>query len=69
MDQPNVTGDGDTSLSPAFWLAVMATGVATGLLGALVMGLRVSLQFLAFGYHSGSVEAGVEAARALGVTW
>jgi CIC family chloride channel protein len=64
MDQPNVTGDGDTALTPAFWLAVVATGVATGLLGALLMGLLFNLQYLAFGYHTGSFEAAVEGASA-----
>src|SRR5579863_2906236 len=37
MEQPNVTHDGDAALSARFWLAVVATGVATGLFGDLLM--------------------------------
>ena len=33
MEQPNVTHDGEARLSGMFWLAVIATGVATGLIG------------------------------------
>jgi CIC family chloride channel protein len=62
MEQPNVTGDGDTALTPAFWLAVVVTGVATGLLGALLMSLLFNVQYRAFGYRTGSFEAGVRAA-------
>jgi CIC family chloride channel protein len=36
MEQPNVTSDGDAALTPMFWLAVVLTGVATGLFGDLL---------------------------------
>jgi CIC family chloride channel protein len=64
MEQPNVTGDGDTPLNPTFWLAVVATGIAAGLIGAAFMLLLFNVQYWAFGYHSGSYEAGVRAASA-----
>jgi CIC family chloride channel protein len=57
MEQPNVTSDGEAALTPRFWLAVVATGVATGLLGAALMLLLFNVQYLAFGYHSGSLDA------------
>ena len=64
MEQPNVTGDGDTPLTPTFWVAVVATGIAAGLIGAAFMLLLFNVQYWAFGYHSGSYEAGIEAASA-----
>ena len=60
MEQPNATGDGDAALTPVFWFAVAVTGVATGLLGDLMMVILFNVQHVAFGYHSGSFEAGVE---------
>jgi H+/Cl- antiporter ClcA len=39
---------------------VVATGVATGLLGDLLMAVLFNVQYLAFGYHSGSFQAAVE---------
>jgi CIC family chloride channel protein len=65
MEQPNVVGDGDTPLNPRFWLAVVATGIAAGLIGAAFMVLLFNVQYWAFGYHSGSYQAGVEAASPL----
>ena len=65
MEQPNVTGDGEAALSPMFWLALVLTGVATGLLGAALMALLFHVQSAAFGYHRGDFESGVEAASAL----
>ncbi len=44
-----------------FWLAVGLTGVVTGLIGDLLMWLLFTVEHLAFGYHSGGFEAGVEA--------
>jgi chloride channel protein, CIC family len=64
MEQPNVTGDGDAALSARFWIAVAITGVATGLLGDLLMLVLFSVQHLAFNYHTGSLEAAVEATSA-----
>lgn len=49
MLQPNVTGDGEARLTPRFWVMVVVTGVATGLLGDLMMLILFSVQHLAFG--------------------
>jgi CIC family chloride channel protein len=64
-EQPNVTGDGDAALSPRFWAMLALTGVAAGLFGDLMMYLLFSVQHLAFGYHSGSLEAAVAQASGL----
>lgn len=61
-EQPNATGDGDAALTPKFWLMVVATGVAAGLFGDLMMLILFSVQHVAFGYHAGSLEAAVERA-------
>jgi H+/Cl- antiporter ClcA len=61
MEQPNATHDGQASLTPTFWLALVLTAVATGLFGS---GLMATLQFvekLAFAYHGGSYESAVAA--------
>ncbi len=60
MEQPNVTSDGDSPLTPGFWAAVVLTGVATGLLGALLMVILFGLEHLTFGYHTGTFEAAVK---------
>jgi len=65
MEQPNITSHGAGVLTPRFWLAVAAVGVAAGLLGALMMLILFNVQYAAFGYHSGSLEAGVEHASAV----
>jgi chloride channel protein, CIC family len=51
MMQPNVTGDGDTPLNTRFWVLVVVTGIATGLLGDLMMYILFSVEHLAFGVH------------------
>ena len=43
---------------------VAAVGVAAGLLGALMMLILFNVQYAAFGYHSGSLQEGVEHASA-----
>src|SRR5579884_1484929 len=58
-EQPNVTGDSDAALTPRFWAAVVATGVAAGLFGALMMGILHAVEHLAFGYHAGTFQAAV----------
>jgi chloride channel protein, CIC family len=63
-DQPNITSHGAGVLTPRFWVAVAAVGVATGLLGALMMLILFNVQYAAFGYHSGSLQHGVEQASA-----
>ena len=54
-EQPNAAGDGDAPLDPAFWLAVVLTGVLAGLFGALMMFLLRQAQHVAFGYDLGSL--------------
>jgi CIC family chloride channel protein len=65
MEQPNITSEGDAVLTPRFWLMVVLTGVATGLFGDLMMVILFSMEHLAFGYHSGTLEAAAERAPAL----
>jgi len=64
-EQPNATGDGEVALTPVFWAMVVLTGVATGLFGDLLMLILFTAEHLAFGYHSGTFEAGVEHASGL----
>jgi H+/Cl- antiporter ClcA len=59
MEQPNVTHDGDAALTPAFWVAIVLTGIATGLFGDLLMWILSVAERLAFSYHSGSYAAAV----------
>jgi CIC family chloride channel protein len=59
-EQPNATGDGDAALTSVFWAMVALTGAAAGLFGDLMMLILFTVQHLAFGYHSGSLESGVE---------
>jgi CIC family chloride channel protein len=61
MEQPNVTHDGDARLTPKFWLAVVLTGVATGLFADLLMWVLALAERLAFHYHSGSYQNAVAA--------
>lgn len=59
-EQPNATGDGDAPLTLRFWIALVLTGIATGLFGDLLMVVLFNVQHIAFGYHSGSLEHAVE---------
>jgi len=43
---------------------VVLTGIAAGLLGALMMLILFNVQYAAFGYHEGSLQQGVEQASA-----
>jgi chloride channel protein, CIC family len=61
MEQPNVTHDGETRLTPKFWLAVLLTGIAAGLFGDLLMWILSLAERVAFNYHSGSYQAAVAA--------
>jgi H+/Cl- antiporter ClcA len=61
-EQPNATGDGDAPLNAPFWLGIVLTGVAAGLLGDVMMLLLFSVQHLAFNYSSGPLEPAVERA-------
>jgi chloride channel protein, CIC family len=58
-EQPNATGDGDAPLTARFWALVVLTGVATGLFGDLMMLLLFNVEHLAYGYHTGTLEAAV----------
>ncbi len=64
MDQPNITSGGAGVLTPRFWVMVVLTGIAAGLLGALMMAILFNVQYAAFGYHAGSLQHGVEQASA-----
>ena len=64
MEQPNITSHGAGVLTPRFWVMVVLTGIAAGLLGALMMAILFNVQYAAFGYHEGSLQHGVEQASA-----
>ena len=64
MDQPNITSGGAGVLTPRFWVMVALTGIAAGLLGALMMAILFNVQYAAFGYHAGSLEHGAAQASA-----
>src|SRR5579859_1981985 len=64
MEQPNITSHGAGVLTPRFWVMVILTGIAAGLLGALMMAILFNVQYAAFGYHEGSLQQGVEQASA-----
>lgn len=61
MEQPNVTDDGDAALTPQFWIAVVLTGIATGLFGDLLMWVLAQAERVAFSDHSGSFQSAVAA--------
>ncbi|MHB1087877.1 MAG: chloride channel protein [Acidimicrobiales bacterium] len=61
MEQPNITHDGDAALTPTFWLAIVITGIATGLFGAFLMWVLQLAETAAFNYHSGSYQNAVAA--------
>jgi CIC family chloride channel protein len=63
-EQPNMTSEGDARLTARFWVALVATGIAAGLFGDLMMVILFGMQHLAFGYHVGSFEAAVERSSA-----
>jgi len=62
MEQPNITSHGAGVLTARFWALVVLTGIAAGLLGALMMLILFNVQYAAFGYHSGTLQHGVEQA-------
>ncbi|MGH3256189.1 MAG: chloride channel protein [Streptosporangiaceae bacterium] len=64
-EQPNITSGGADVFTPRFWVMVALTGVAAGLLGALMMLILFNVQYAAFGYHSGSFQHAVERAPAV----
>ncbi len=64
-EQPNVTSDGDTALTPVFWMVLVATGVAAGLFGDLMMFVLYSVEHLAFGFNAGPLQEGIRHASDL----
>lgn len=64
MLQPNVTHDGDAALTVRFWIAIVMTGVVTGLIGIALMELLRFVSWLAFGAHTFGDFAGKVAAAA-----
>ncbi|HTZ07787.1 MAG TPA: chloride channel protein [Acidimicrobiales bacterium] len=59
-EQPNAAGDGPAALTGRFWVALVLTGVASGLLGAGLMAFLFAVQHATFGYHAGDFEHAVE---------
>ncbi len=55
-EQPNAVSDGDTALTLVFWMVLVATGIAAGLFGDLLMSILYNVEHLAFGFNSGSLE-------------
>ena len=64
-EQPNVTSDGDTALTLMFWMVLVATGIAAGLFGDLLMFVLFSVEHLAFGFNAGPLQDGVRHASDL----
>ncbi len=64
-EQPNITGDGAAPLTWRFWIALVLTGVATGLFGDFMMWVLFSFEHLAFGQGSGDFQTQVERATGL----
>lgn len=52
-----MTSDTGARLSPRFWVAVVATGIATGLAGIAMMVVLSIAEHLAFGYHDDGIVA------------
>jgi H+/Cl- antiporter ClcA len=63
-EQPNTT-DETARLTPVLWALLLVTAVATGLLGSTLMFLLTTVEHLAFGYDSGTLEDGAEHASAV----
>ncbi|MDE3086193.1 MAG: chloride channel protein [Acidobacteriota bacterium] len=63
-EQPNATDD-PVPLTARFWAAVVAAGIATGLLGALMMFVLFSVEHLVYGHPSVGFEYAVAHTGAL----
>ena len=59
-EQPNAVSDEPEVLTLRFWALILITGVATGLLGALMMFVLHTAQHLSFNYRHGEFQAAVE---------
>lgn len=64
-EQPNATGDGQAALTPLFWAMIALTGIGAGLFGILMMLILFTIEHLAYSYHLGSFQSGVERASPL----
>jgi chloride channel protein, CIC family len=62
VEQPNAAGDGAAEVTPLFWAALVATGVATGLVAVALMALLFHVEHAAFGFTGGTLLAGVASA-------
>jgi CIC family chloride channel protein len=61
-EQPNTRPVAKVALTPLFWALVVATGIATGLFGDLMMYILFHVERLSYAYSHGSFEAAVERA-------
>jgi chloride channel protein, CIC family len=59
-EQPNAAGDGDAALNARFWAALVVTGAAAGLFGALLMFVLFNVEHLAFNFSHGTFQQAVE---------
>lgn len=60
-EQPNAGHDGDAALTPRFWVLVVLTGIAAGVLADLMMSVLFHVEHAAYGYHSGAFMTAVDA--------
>ena len=58
-EQPNATGDIHAPLSLRFWVVLVLTGVAAGLLGDLMMVVLFTTEHVTYAFHTGSFQAAV----------
>jgi CIC family chloride channel protein len=63
-EQPNAGPDGEAALTARFWVLVVVTGVATGLLADLMMAVLFHVEHAAYAYRSGSFLTAVSAVSA-----
>ena len=64
-EQPNNTGEGDATLNVRFWVALVITGIGTGLFGDLMMIVLFGVEHLVFGTGPGDYQSHVQRASAL----
>lgn len=64
-EQPNNTGEGEAYLNLRFWVALLITGIASGLFGDFMMYILFHFEHFAFGYGPGDYQSRVERASAI----
>ncbi len=64
-EQPNNTSEGEAFLNLPFWVALVLTGIATGLFGDFMMFVLFHFEHFAFGWGPGDYQSKVERASAL----